>query len=203
MQGLRSEAPSFPRPQGIPTTAAVVRQTPLPSPFMQSVNNTVDSFPAAAVAIPVRAANSPRMAHQSDSAPTAAVKSLSFTDLQQDRQISPPLIAQSSSVSVHKPKQRSIEDLCFKAAALGISETGKASVAELEHECHSSSSDNSSVHALEVCLILVLHLSMSRTYTTLLQLRALHQQLYQSCTAFCTSSWQYRESSFKFPWYIC
>lgn len=151
-QGMQSEAPGIAKPQ-VATSTADVCPTPVPSPFTESVKHTVNPFPAAAVAVPAQSASSPGLAHaySAATAPAAAASSLSFANLQQDREVSPPVMLQPNNLSVHKGPQRSVEDLCFKAASLGISEgSGKVSAAEMEHEYHSSSSDNSSVHALEV-----------------------------------------------------
>lgn len=59
----------------------------------------------------------------------------------------------ADNLSANQPEQKSVDRLCFEAASLGISApTSKLSVAEMEVECNSSTSESSSVLALEVSL---------------------------------------------------
>ncbi len=158
MQNLQRESPTVAKPESLSNRPAA-KQTPLQSPFKDAVTSAMNQplpVVAAAVAIPARPASSPRMnqAYSAATLPAAAAQSLSFTDLPHDRESSPALQSQASSLSAKQPEHKSIEDLCFEAASLGISESGsKMSVAETDFECNSSASENSSVQALEVSLL--------------------------------------------------
>ena len=63
------------------------------------------------------------------------------------------MLCLADSLSTNQPEQKGVDRLCFEAASLGISApTGNLSVAEVEVECNSSTSDSSSVLTLEVSL---------------------------------------------------
>ncbi len=156
MQSLSRESPPVPKPE-ILTSSLADTQPSLRSPIMASGTDAMQEPlpPADAVAILIRPASTPRLtrAYSSITAPPAAARSLPFTDLQFDRETSPPMQGLADSLSANQPEQKSIDRLCFEAASLGISApTGKLSVAEVEVECNSSTSDSSSVLALEVSL---------------------------------------------------
>jgi len=156
MQSLSRESPPLSKPE-ILTSSLADRQPSLRSPIMASGTDAMREPlpPADAVAIPTRPASTPRLtrAYSSTTAPPAAARSLSFTDLQFDRETSPPMQSLTGGLSANQPEQKSIDRLCFEAASLGISAaTSKLSVAEVEVECNSSTSDSSSVLALEVRL---------------------------------------------------
>lgn len=155
MQSVSHEPPVDSKPEIINSTLVQPPQPNMRSPFMSSVTSAMNGpLPSAdAVAIPTRPGSTPRLTHAYSSATpaSAAAQSLSFTDLQYDRGVSPPVPALVSSLSANQPEQQSVDKLCFEAASLGISEsTSKVSVTEMENECKSSTSDTSSVHALEV-----------------------------------------------------
>ena len=156
MQSVSHEPPVDSKPEIINATRVQPPQPSMRSPFMSSVTSAMNGplSSADAVAIPTRPASTPRLTHAYSSATpaSAAARSLSFTDLQYDRGVSSPVPAVvSSSLSANQPEQQSVDKLCFEAASLGISEsTSKVSVAEMDNECKSSTSDTSSVHALEV-----------------------------------------------------
>ena len=155
MQNVSHEPPVDSKPELINNALVQPPGPNMRSPFMSSVTSAMNGpLPSAdAVAIPNRPASTPRLTHADSSATpaSAAARSLSFTDLQYDRGVSSPVPALVSSLSGSQPEQQSVDKLCFEAASLGISEsTSKVSVAEMENECKSSTSDTSSVHALEV-----------------------------------------------------
>ncbi len=156
MQSLSRESPPVSKPE-IMTSSLADRQPSLRSPIMASGTDAMREPlpPADAVSIPTRPASTPRLtrAYSSVTAPPAAARSLSFTDLQFDRETSPPMQSLSDRLSANQPEQKSVDRLCFEAASLGISApNGQLSVAEVEAECNSSTSDSSSVLALEVSL---------------------------------------------------
>ncbi|DBA87432.1 hypothetical protein WJX77_011637 [Trebouxia sp. C0004] len=153
LQSLSRESPSVSKPK-ILTSSLAEKQPSLRSPSTASGTDAMPEPlpPADAVAIPTRPASTPRLTHaySSSTAPPAAARSLSFTDLQFDRETSLPMQSLADSSLTIQPEQESLDRLCFEAASLGISApTGKLSVAEVEVECNSSTSDSSSVHALE------------------------------------------------------
>ena len=120
---------------------------------MESVTSAMSaSLPADALAS--QAASSPRITIAKSSAIPlpAAARSLSFTGLQHER-VASPVVSQADSLLAQQCEHKSIEDLCFEAASLGITESNsKVSVAETECESNSSNSENSSIQALEVSL---------------------------------------------------
>ncbi|DBA91307.1 TPA: hypothetical protein ACH3X2_004020 [Trebouxia sp. C0005] len=156
LQGLSLESPPLSKPE-ILISSLADRQPSLRSPIMALGTDAMREPlpPPDGVAIPTRPASTPRLTHAypSITAPPAAARSLSFTDLHFDRETSPPMQSLADSLSANQPEQKSVDRLCFEAASLGISApTGKLSAAEVEVECHSSTSDSSSVLALEVSL---------------------------------------------------
>ena len=110
-----------------------------------------DALPTAAVAIPVAPNSSPRVQHVQSSAstPTSIAQSLQSARGYADRRPSPPV--PSAILSANAPEFRSIQEFCFDAASLGISESAsRVSVVENDVECHSSTSEHSSGTPLEV-----------------------------------------------------
>ena len=153
MQSLSRESPPMSKPEILTSSFADRLRSPTLAPGTEAMREPLP--PADAVAIPTRPASTPRLtcAYSSVTAPPAAARSLSFADLQFDRETSPPMQSLADNLSANQPEQKSVDRLCFEAASLGISApTGKLSVAEVEVECNSSTSESSSVLALEVSL---------------------------------------------------
>ena len=130
-----------------------VEQPMKPSVLASTTGAQMNALPTATKAIPVPPASCPRLVHAqpSHSLPPSAAQSLPSVHSHTDGQVSDPVA--SGTLSANAPEFKSIQELCFDAASLGISESGsRVSVVEYDGDCNSSTSEHSSGPPLEVML---------------------------------------------------
>lgn len=107
-------------------------------------------MPAAAIAISAPRTASPHLIQTRSSAtpPLHSAHSVSMGGHHADGPLHPSV---SAALSANAPDFNSIQELCFDAASLGISESAsKLSVVEHDGDCNSSTSEHSSGPPLEV-----------------------------------------------------
>ena len=155
LQSMQREPSPIVRHGGLPDKRYISKpeaeQPVKPSVLASTTGAQMNPLPTATKAIPVPPTSSPRQIHAqpSISRPPSTAQSLPSVHPHTDRQPSHPMAP--GTLSANAPEFKSIQDLCFDAASLGIPESGsRVSIVEYDGDCNSSTSEHSSGPPLEV-----------------------------------------------------